>query len=216
MRQKIVQWVMPACVVALAAVTSGALRAAEAERSTGLQPATQCAKFEKADVVALFERWNAALSLSSVDAMAALYAKDAIMTIPGRRAAYQGAEAIRAHLKTNRFAPREARVEQRLISLSCNAAVDAGTLRLVPQGAPETASAPPQQFRFVYELRDGRWQIVHHHMAPPPETANYTTLAPRKPAKTVHTATRRPANEDADAGGIRSVPWVNGAPAFQN
>ena len=215
MRQTIFRWALPTCVVVVAAL-SGATRAAEPERATGLQPASQCAKIEKADVVALFERWNGALSLSSIDAMAALYASDAIMTVPGRTAAYQGADAIRAHLRSNRFVPREARVEQRIISLSCNAAVDAGTVRIVPQGAPENASAAPQQFRFVYELRNGRWQIVHHHMAPPPETANYNALAPRKPAKPSQTAARRPADSDADTGGIRSVPWVNGATAFQN
>jgi uncharacterized protein (TIGR02246 family) len=213
MRQTIVRWAMPA----FAALCAGEMaRAAEPERSAHMQPAAHCAKIEKADVIALFDRWNAALSLSSVDAMASLYASDAIMTVPGRAAAYQGADAIRAHLKTNRFAPREARVEQRIVSLSCNAAVDAGTVRIVPHGAPENTSAAPQQFRFVYEFRNGRWQIVHHHMAPPPDTANYSVLAPRKPGQATHTAARRPGNDDTDAGGIRAVPWVNGAPAFPN
>ena len=61
-------------------------------------------------------------------------------------------------------------IDSRTIRISCNTASDVGTYTFKLSGkTPGTTETVKARYSFIYELRDGKWVIVHHHSSAMPE-----------------------------------------------
>jgi uncharacterized protein (TIGR02246 family) len=61
-------------------------------------------------------------------------------------------------------------IDTRTIRMGCNTASDVGTYTFTLSGkTPGTTETVKARYSFVYEWRDGRWLIAHHHSSMMPE-----------------------------------------------
>jgi uncharacterized protein (TIGR02246 family) len=125
----------------------------------------------QAEVMALFDRWNAALRSGDLKQMLANYAPNALLLPTG---------SSRAHFtqadKADYFAPLlkrrpEASIDDRYIDVDCNSATDAGlyTFRF------SDGSQVKARYSFSYKRIDGQWLISSHHSSAMPNAAPVTT-----------------------------------------
>lgn len=126
-------------------------------------PARRCTPITWDQVAGLFERWNHSFAGHDPEQVAGNYARDALLLPAFADAPRAGRDAIRDYYAALLPLRPRARVVQRTIKTRCNLALDAGvlSLRLTDSGGVE--SVVPLQYSFVYEYRDGRWQIAHDH-----------------------------------------------------
>ncbi|MFM2080011.1 MAG: hypothetical protein RLZZ219_693 [Cyanobacteriota bacterium] len=121
-----------------------------------------CEPISRAEVVALFERWNGALASGDPATVAALYSDDALLlpTLSSEPRSSPG--AITDYFKGFLALAPRGRIDSRTIQLGCDSAVDAGTYSFTLNGA-EPPGRVQARYTFVYARRDGEWRIVHHH-----------------------------------------------------
>lgn len=112
--------------------------------------------------VELFERWNQALKTGDAGKVTACYAEDAVLlptvsNLP--RTCHAEIEDYFRHFLQKQ---PQGTVTQRNVKFGCNKITDAGTyvFRVVEAGGVREV---PARYTFVYEHRNGRWLIVHHH-----------------------------------------------------
>jgi len=112
----------------------------------------------------LFGMWNAALESGSADAVASLYADDAVLIPTTTQQIRVGRERIHEYFVDflPRFRPR-AEITQanprHLQSIRWNSGLYTFEFRAGP-GSPKTVDA---RFTFVYQLFGDRWLITQHH-----------------------------------------------------
>lgn len=116
----------------------------------------------------LFERWNDALKSGDPDQVTACYAEDAVLLPTVSNVPRTNHAEIRDYFV--HFLEKKPRgtINQRNVKFGCNKMTDAGiyTFRVI-DGDRELQV--PARYTFVYENRDGKWLIVHHHSSKMPD-----------------------------------------------
>jgi uncharacterized protein (TIGR02246 family) len=116
----------------------------------------------------LFERWNDALKSGDPDRVTACYAEDAVLLPTVSNVPRTNHAEIRDYFV--HFLEKQPRgtINQRNVKFGCNKITDAGiyTFRVVDGGQ---VLEVPARYTFVYENRDGKWMIVHHHSSKMPD-----------------------------------------------
>lgn len=114
---------------------------------------------------AVIDQWAAAYSANDVEALAKIYAPDAILLGTTSPIITERTEGIREYFKDM---PRSGRKnvirERRTIVLNDDAVVGTGFYDFFRPDQPDV----PRQSRYtmVVAKRDGKWVIVHHHSSP--------------------------------------------------
>lgn len=151
---------------ALAALMLGAVgNAAAQDRAATSAPV--CAGADRAQIAALFDRWNASLATGNPDRVAANYAPDAVLLPTVTNEPRATPAEIRDYFV--KFLPNKPQgtIDKRFIKIGCNVAQDVGTYTFrFADGATVQA-----RYTYVYEWRDGQWLIAHHHSSAMPENA---------------------------------------------
>jgi uncharacterized protein (TIGR02246 family) len=134
------------------------------------QSTITCAPVTQQEITALFERWNASLATHDADKVTTNYAPDAVLlpTVSNRpRTDSAGIKDYFVHfLERN----PQGTIDSRTIRIGCNTASDVGTYTFKLSGkTPGTTETVKARYSFIYELRDGKWVIVHHHSSAMPE-----------------------------------------------
>jgi uncharacterized protein (TIGR02246 family) len=134
------------------------------------QSTMTCVQDTPAQIAALFDRWNESLATHDPDKVVANYAPDAVLlstlsNVPRTDSA--GMKEYFIHFVERN--PR-ATIDTRTIRIGCNSASDVGTYTFLLTGkTPGTTETVKARYSFIYEWRDGRWLIVHHHSSIMPE-----------------------------------------------
>lgn len=155
------------------AVTVAAPRAAE-----------ECDMPLKAEIAALFDRWNASLRTGDPRKVVANYAPNSILlpTVSNRaRFTIAEKEDYFMHFLMKR---PEGSIDDRLIEVDCNTATDAGlyTFRFA-DGTKVRA-----RYSFSYKKTGNDWLITSHHSSAMPETVPTAHDAPVVPSAAAHTS----------------------------
>jgi uncharacterized protein (TIGR02246 family) len=134
------------------------------------QSTMTCAPVTQQEVAALFDRWNASLGTHDANKVAANYAPDAVLlpTVSNQpRTDNAGIKDYFVHfLERN----PQGTIDSRTVRIGCNTASDVGTYTFKLSGKmPGTTETVKARYSFIYELRDGKWVIVHHHSSAMPE-----------------------------------------------
>lgn len=117
------------------------------------------------DAAALVERWSATYSENDRDALARLYAPDALLLGTTDPQATRGADAIREYFKPlDSGGRRNAIRERNVIVLGDDAVVVTGFYDFSRK--EQNYEPRPSRFTFVVVRRDGKWMIAHHHSSP--------------------------------------------------
>lgn len=119
----------------------------------------------KAQILALFDRWNATLATGDAEQVADLYAPDAVLlptVSPKIRTTHAEIADYFEHFLENKPVGKKDRSVVDI--LDKNTAVDAGlytfTLTDPDTGAKRDVAA---RYTFLYEKTGGQWLIVNHH-----------------------------------------------------
>jgi uncharacterized protein (TIGR02246 family) len=134
------------------------------------QSTMTCAPVTQQEIAALFDRWNASLATHDADKVTANYAPDAVLlpTISNEpRTDNAGIKDYFVHfLERN----PQGTIDSRTVRIGCNTASDVGTYTFKLSGKmPGTTETVKARYSFIYELRDEKWAIVHHHSSAMPE-----------------------------------------------
>ncbi|MET9833844.1 SgcJ/EcaC family oxidoreductase [Streptomyces sp. NPDC006385] len=126
----------------------------------------------KAQVLGLFDQWNAALQTGDPKTVAGLYAKDAVL-LPtvSNNVRSDGAEIVDyfEHFLQNK--PVGTKIESHVNILDRNTAIDAGVYEFALTD-PKTGQRSTVKARYTYAYEkqsDGKWLIVNHHSSKMPE-----------------------------------------------
>lgn len=117
------------------------------------------------------DRWNRAVATGKPDAVARLYAEDAVLQTAPSDPPLIGRAAIQAHFAEYLTRHAQGTLSMRSISLSCNAASDTGTYAYRLTGKRKgTRTVFTGRYSTFYQYHDGDWLIVrqHHQPDPPP------------------------------------------------
>lgn len=139
------------------------------------QSTQQCAAVTKEQVAGLFDRWNAALQTKNPDEVVKNYAADAVLLPTVSNKPRTNPAEIRDYFEHFVQKSPKGAIDTRTIHIGCNDAYDVGTYTFTVTGADGKTSEVAARYSFVYELRDGKWLIVHHHSSAMPETAAAAT-----------------------------------------
>jgi uncharacterized protein (TIGR02246 family) len=134
------------------------------------QNTQQCAAVSKEQVAALFDRWNAALLTKNPDEVVKNYAEDAVLLPTVSNKPRTTSQEIRDYFVHFLEKSPKGTINTRTIHLGCNGAFDVGTYTFAVTGADGKTSQVAARYSFVYELKDGKWLIAHHHSSAMPET----------------------------------------------
>ncbi len=162
-----------AAVATLAAAGTLAAGVGVAGAAPAAKPETRHSKpVTKAQVLGLFDKWNAALQTGDPRKVAALYAKDAVLlpTVSDDvRSDRAGIVDYFEHFLRNK--PVGTKIESHVNVLDRNTVIDAGTYEFALTD-PETGQKSTVEARYTYAYEkqaDGRWLIVNHHSSKMPE-----------------------------------------------
>jgi uncharacterized protein (TIGR02246 family) len=121
------------------------------------------------DAGAVIDQWSATYSANDRDALAKLYAPDAILLGTTDQVATRGTEEIRKYFVALEKGGRRNTIREKdLIVLSDDAVVGVGFYDFARK--EQNYEPRPSRFTMVVVKRDGRWMIVHHHSSPKAET----------------------------------------------
>lgn len=131
----------------------------------------KCAAITEKDVAALFDRWNQSLQTGNPDKVAANYANDALLLPTVSNMPRDTPAEIRDYFVHFLQKRPFGRINERIIKVGCNQALDAGlyTFRLTGQDGKVTEV--PARYTFNYVFQAGKWLISQHHSSMMPEPA---------------------------------------------
>lgn len=110
----------------------------------------------------LFDQWNAALQTGDAAKVTALYAEDGVLLPTVSNVPRTNHAEIQDYFEHFLEQHPVGTINTRNVKLGCNKLTDAGTYTFRIRVGNETRDVPAR-YTFVYENRDGRWLIVHHH-----------------------------------------------------
>jgi uncharacterized protein (TIGR02246 family) len=116
------------------------------------------------EILALFDRWNAALATGDPEKVADLYAPDAVLlptvskTIRTDRA---GIVDYFAHFLKKK--PQGTKIRSIVKVIDENSAIDTGVYRFTLTAEDGTRSTVDARYTYEYEKLGGTWLIVNHH-----------------------------------------------------
>lgn len=121
---------------------------------------------QKAQILKLFERWNAALATGDPDAVTELYADDAILLPTVSNKVRHNHDEIRDYF-VNFLEKRPQGVidEANVRLLSDELAINSGVYTFT-FGNGDSVTA---RFTYLYRRINGRWKIAEHHSSAMPE-----------------------------------------------
>ena len=135
------------------------------------QSSQQCAPVTEEQVAGLFDRWNASLQTKSPDEVVKNYGPGAVLLPTVSNKPRTNPAEIRDYFVHFRSEKSKGRINTRTIHIGCNDAFDVGTYTFTVTDADGKRGQVAARYSFVYELRDGKWLIAHHHSSAMPETA---------------------------------------------
>ncbi|MFD4182293.1 SgcJ/EcaC family oxidoreductase [Rhodococcus sp. NPDC058514] len=121
-------------------------------------------------VTELFDTWNDTLASGDPEAVADLYAPDAVLLPTVSNVVRTDRAGIVDYFTGFLPTKPSAVIEQSTVNvLDSDNAIDTGVYRITlsKSGVPEVIDA---RYTFVYEKRDGEWLIVNHHSSEMPES----------------------------------------------
>jgi uncharacterized protein (TIGR02246 family) len=154
---------------AIAAPSAYAFELAQAQPAPAKQAAANRNASETAEVAGQFARWNAALQTHNPDAVAALYAKDAVLLPTLSNQVRTSPAAIKSYFEHFlELKPKGTINQQNIRLLGPDLAINAGiyTFDIEKDGKPSKVQA---RYDFVYHREGGHWLIVDHHSSLMPE-----------------------------------------------
>jgi uncharacterized protein (TIGR02246 family) len=133
------------------------------------QSTQQCAAVSKEQVADLFDRWNESLQTKNPEAVVKNYAEDAVLLPTVSNKPRTNHKEIAGYFEHFLQKNPKGSIDTRTIHIGCNDAYDVGTYTFEVTGKDGQTSKVAARYSFVYELRDGKWLIVHHHSSAMPE-----------------------------------------------
>jgi uncharacterized protein (TIGR02246 family) len=129
---------------------------------------TTCPSVAKADISALFDRWDRSLQTGKPSEVAKNYADDAILVPTVSNRVRHTHPEIEDYFQRFLALKPDGRIEEQNIQIYCDVAVDSGiyTFAVVKDGRPSEVKA---RYTFVYHKVGDRWLIVDHHSSGMPE-----------------------------------------------
>ena len=148
----------------LAALPGASLRAQQV-------PAQErCRAITRAEVRALFDRWNTALATNDPEAVARTYAADAVLLPTVENGPLIGHDAIRGYFVSFLTKHPHGAIDSRTVHVGCNLAYDVGTYTFTLDGPTADSHIKVHaRYTYIYAPYDGRWLIVHHHSSAMPQ-----------------------------------------------
>jgi uncharacterized protein (TIGR02246 family) len=128
-----------------------------------------CAPLTKEQVAGLFDRWNASLQTKNPEEVAKNYAPDAVLLPTVSNKPRTSPQEIRDYFVHFLEKSPKGAIDSRTVRIGCNDAYDVGTYTFTVTDAGGKTRQVPARYTFVYELRNGKWLIVHHHSSAMPE-----------------------------------------------
>jgi uncharacterized protein (TIGR02246 family) len=142
---------------------------------TGVAPAPASAA--EREIVALFDRWNAALASGDPRRVAALYAPNGVLQPTVSNQVRSTPAEIEAYFVDFLKAKPAGVINERFVRLlDEDTAMDSGvyTFTLTKNGQPTKVQA---RYTYLYQKIDGDWKIVNHHSSAMPEPIPAQVLA---------------------------------------
>ncbi len=128
-----------------------------------------CVKVTEDEVIALFDRWNAALATLNPEEVAEEYAHDAILLPTVSNQPRTNHEEIKDYFEHFLQKKPVGKVDFRIIKLGCNTASDTGLYTFTLHEKDGKVKHVKARYSFVYEYDDDQWLIEHHHSSMMPE-----------------------------------------------
>ncbi len=153
----------------LALCIPAAAFAEEPNASPSPAAAQGCEAVTQEQVAALFDRWNASLQTKNPDEVVSNYASDAVLLPTVSNKPRTNHEEIRDYFVHFLEKSPKGVINTRAINIGCNTAYDVGTYTFTVTGADGKTSEVAARYTYIYEPRDGKWLIVHHHSSAMPE-----------------------------------------------
>jgi uncharacterized protein (TIGR02246 family) len=128
-----------------------------------------CKPVTKAEIAALFDRWNASLQTLDSHKVVANYAADSILlpTVSNKpRLTAAEKEDYFEHFLENR---PSGKIDMSHIEIDCNTAVDAGLYTFT---FAKTGAVVHGRYSYTYRWDGKQWLITSHHSSAMPETAH--------------------------------------------
>jgi uncharacterized protein (TIGR02246 family) len=157
-------------ILATAVMSLFAVSTAAAE-----SPAQTCTPITKAEVSGLFERWNAALQTGNPDEVVKNYAENAVLLPTMSNKTRTTPAEIKDYFVHFLQKKPKGRIDNSAIHIGCNDAFDAGTYTFTLTDTDGKTSDVAARYSFVYEFKDGKWLIAHHHSSAMPEKVGEAT-----------------------------------------
>jgi uncharacterized protein (TIGR02246 family) len=134
------------------------------------EPAAACASVSPTVISRQSDRWSLALAAGQPDAIARLYAEDAVLLASPEATPIVGRAAISSYFADFVARHAQATLSMRAIYVSCNAASDTGNYVYRLTGKRKgTRNLLVGRYSLLYEYRDGEWLIVRQHNQPSPQ-----------------------------------------------
>ncbi|WP_057916459.1 SgcJ/EcaC family oxidoreductase [Lysobacter antibioticus] len=124
-----------------------------------------CAQVTEPQVAALFNRWNDSLRTGDPDKVLANYAEDGVLLATLSNEPRTSRAAMRDYFVKFLKSEPQGTIDKRVIKIGCNVAQDLGTYAFKFADG-KTVHA---RYTYVYEWRNGKWLIAHHHSSAMPE-----------------------------------------------
>jgi uncharacterized protein (TIGR02246 family) len=133
---------------------------------------TSCHTISKAQVIALFDKWNRALLTKRTDAVVSEYAPNATLLPTVQNGPLTGRETIGKYFDYFLKTSPAATIDTRVIQTGCNFAYDIGLYTFMVDGdTPGSRTQVKARYTFIYEPVHGKWLITHHHSSALPVPA---------------------------------------------
>lgn len=124
-----------------------------------------CAPATEQQIASLFDRWNDSLRTGDPDKVLANYAPDGVLLPTVSNQARTNPAAIKDYFVKFLKNKPQGTIDDRFIRIGCNVAQDVGNYTFKYANG-KTVHA---RYTYVYEWKDDKWLIAHHHSSAMPE-----------------------------------------------